>query len=50
MGNQGVCGYVYSLQVYTRKNLDSGGGVCTRVVLELMSSLENYHNELFTRN
>ena len=41
------------LQVYTGKNLDSCGsdvGLCTRVVLELMSVLENYHKELFTDN
>ena len=25
-------------------------GLCTRVVLELMSGLENYHNELYTDN
>ena len=46
-------GYVYRLQVYTGKNLDSSVsdvGLCTRVVLELMSGLENYHNELFTDN
>ena len=45
--------YVYMLQVYTDKNLDSSVsavGLCTRVVLKLMSGLENYHNELFTDN
>ena len=46
-------GYVYRLKVYTGKNLDSSVsdvGLCTRVVLELMCGLENYHNELFTNN
>ena len=46
-------GYVYRLQVNTGKNLEgsvSDVGLCTRVVLELMSGLENYHNELFTDN
>ena len=42
--------YVCRLQVYTGKSSVGDVGLCTRVELELMSGLENYHNELFTDN
>ena len=45
-------GYVYRLQVYTGKDLKtvSDVGLCNKVVLDLMSGLESFHNELFTDN
>ena len=45
-------GYVYRLQVYTGKDLNtvSDVGLCSKVVLDLMSGLESFHNELFTDN
>ena len=39
--------------MHTGKNIDSSVsdvGLCTRVMLELMSGLEKYHNECFTDN
>ena len=45
-------GYVYRLQVYTGKDLSnvSDVGLCTKVVLDLMSGLESFHHELYTDN
>ena len=45
-------GYVYRLQVYTGKDLNtvSDVGLCSKVVLDLMSGLDSFHNELFTDN
>ena len=45
--------YVYRLQVYTGRNLESDStsvGLCSQVVLDLMSGLENKGHELYTDN
>ena len=43
-------GYIYRLQIYTGKNLESSVevGLCSRVLLDLMTGLDGYH--LFTDN
>ena len=43
-------GYVYRIQIYSGKNLDSDvdTGLCFRVLLELMSDLDGHH--LYTDN
>ena len=43
-------GYVYRIQTYSGKNLDSDvdTGLCSRVLLELMSNLDGHH--LYTDN
>ena len=44
-------GYVYRLQIYSGKNLESDDvdvGLCSRVLLELMSGLDGHH--LYTDN
>lgn len=45
-------GYVYRSQIYTGKNAETNAsaGLCTRVVLDLMSGLENYGMSLYTDN
>ena len=45
-------GYIYRVQVYTGKQLDStvDAGLCSRVVLELMTGLENKGLQLYTDN
>ena len=46
-------GYVYRMQVYTGKNAESdpsSAGLCTRVVLDLMSGLERDGYNLYTDN
>ncbi len=45
-------GYVFRTQIYTGKNAedDSSAGLCTRVVLDLMSGLEDGGLDLFTGN
>ena len=45
-------GYVCRLQIYTGKNVETNtcAGLCTRVVLELMSGLEDYGLDLYTDN
>ena len=43
-------GYIYRIQIYTGKNLESDVdvGLCSRVLLELMSGLDGHH--LYTDN
>ena len=38
-------GYIYRLQIYTRKNLESSVdvGFCSRVLLDLMDGLEGHY-------
>ena len=45
-------GYVYRLQIYTGKQLDTtvDAGLCSRVVLELMTGLEYKGLQLYTDN
>ena len=46
-------GYVYKMQVYTGKNVESTEtdvGLCSRVVLDLMSGLEDKGLDLYTDN
>ena len=46
-------GYVYKMQVYTGKNVEStetNVGLCSRVVLDLMSGLEDKGLDLYTDN
>ena len=46
-------GYIYKMQVYTGKNLGDDSvdvGLCSRVVLELMSGLEDDGHCVFTDN
>lgn len=46
-------GYVYRFQIYTGKQVNensSSMGLCTRVVLDLMSGLEDQHFKLYTDN
>ena len=45
-------GYVYRLQIYTGKNRDpdtsmSDIGLCSRVVLELLSGIEDTHPKVY---
>ena len=53
MGHKSICiewCYVYRLQIYTGKNLESTVdiGLCSRVLLELMTGLDKHH--LYTDN
>ena len=45
-------GYIYRMQIYTGKNADSDSsvGLCSRVVLDLMSGLEREGFDLYTDN
>ena len=41
--------YIYIMQVYTKKNVNASAvevGVCSKVVLDLLSGLENSHIEM----
>ena len=58
MGNKGFVlsdatnGYVYRLQIYTGKDMESNttAGLCSRVVLDLISGMEADGLHLFTDN
>ena len=48
-----INGYVYRLQVYTGKGMETNQpeiGLCSRVVLDLLSGLENTGLDLYTDN
>ena len=47
-----INGYVYRLQIYTGKQLDTtvDAGLCSRIVLELMTGLEYKDLQLYTDN
>ena len=45
-------GYIYRMQIYSRKNMEGGAqvGLCSQVVFDLVSGLETVGHELYTDN